>query len=498
MIRRGILFFTVLFGLLITASAQQSQGRLLVWVGQGVSAEMRTGSTPSQVAYLNADGTLETLVELDGSFIGAAPCGDTATSPDNQHFMFYVNAPGGSVDAATLYQITGDSAPVQVATTTARTCAGSGTLQYSPNSTRFGFIDYPGNLRTEYTLGTLQIFQVSNFENPVTESNVAAFHLVDNAAVWVNFFTNNQGEVNQAVITRLEGTARTEMMRLTPDVTCRFTSAQISPILEGQYAVVMGQRCQEVGGTQWQFYLINPTADLATLIVSDTAGGPFAPAASTNLLLPALNNAQVWFTVPDGLIPRTTRVLLSDLHPLTEAQTVVQEGAVMPLYTASDFTVNENAVPVFSADRRYWAMVVSSNRDTPSIAVIDRQNPSSPPVTIAADNRQDSIPFVGFSPDNSRLYYVTGASASRGGNVLYQANVTTGEKQVVSRGRYSTGVVTPNGVVLTAWDATARDPFTRLVSIAPDGTSTTLYEDYEAAADGNITRQMFVYPMAWR
>ena len=126
--------------------------------GQNLLVALTTSGSPRQLALMDRAGAVLPIMDIPEDATRVVPCGDKATSPDGRFFAFYV---GG--DAGTLYLMDGANSPVQVDDAEYLVCLGNGTFQFTPDSRRFGYIDFlPGVTREEYPDGVLKLFDAAS------------------------------------------------------------------------------------------------------------------------------------------------------------------------------------------------------------------------------------------------------------------------------------------------------------------------------------------------
>lgn len=477
-------------------------GKLLAWIGSGPSPKDKDPGTTGQVVYFDpggADGALETLLEVPAAATGVIPCGENATSPDGRYFALLVNIYEGGRDGGTVYQVTGAGQPVALGPAHALSCAGMGTLQYSPNSSRVAYIDYD-EPTGDYAAGTLRIFDTAAADELLSVANVGAFHIGDDGGELLQYYTGDQNRLDEiAVLTWTQANAPQEIATLFADPNCVYTGTTITPAA-GKIAMLVGQRC--TSGTRWQFYTVNRDGGELTLVASDAQSGGYFSNTRTAALLTGSSDQQVLWTTADGIARNTVGVLAGQMNTLTPdtLTTVIRRGAVMPRYAARELPLPDNAAPVFSLDRRWWALV---NIDgAAKVQVINLTAVDQPPVVAEATQGQ-SIPVLLFAPDGSAIYYVAGGVEGRD-NTLAKLTLPGGEVTRLSDGKFGPGAIARDGTLaLTVWQP-GTDPretlYQTLALINPaDGSSSrTLFTGISYADSGAVSDQQFVYPLTFR
>lgn len=493
--------------MLLTACSNNSpnDGHILVWVGAGPSAEQRTPSTTGQVAYLNSDGSLRTLLNLAANVAGVTKCGNQSTSPDGRYFTFFVSAPQAGADSGTLYQVNGTGEPQRILDIEGLSCAGNGGLRYTPNSQRFAFIDYePVSERAEFAVGTLRLFDAGNLREVVRFDNVTAFDPRDESLAYLSLFTNARGDADEAAVTLWTGSdTPDEITALYAEQNCRFTSGQIASVGENQLAAVMGQRCPTGDTrTRWQFYIIDLTTRSATLALTDYQAGGYSPYTRTNNLITANSGNTLLFTPADGLTRNTTAMIAVDMGNLSADNVIVRSGAVMPAWTPFRFALPTDAAPAFSLDGRWLAMVLSTGTSA-SIGLIDLNDPAKIPTQIPLPDGGDSVSYLEFSLDSAYLYYV--ARGVRGAdNSVFRVDMSTLDEARIQRGNFGGGVVAPHGlgaaVIQYRQSEGARVlNYVDLVYLKDDSSApVTLYKGLMTDANGTASGANFIFPLSWR
>lgn len=481
--------------------AQVETGKVLVWIGAGSSPEDKTAGSAGELVYLNTDGTREKLLDIPANAEGVFPCGDDATSPDGRRFAFFVNTPAGGQDRGTLYQITDAGQPIEVAAAHAMSCLGNGTFQYSPDTTRFAYIDYqelPGN--GEYAFGTLRLFQTASRTEITSFPNVGGFHLSDTTLELLQYYTSNQNVVDEIGVVIHENNISTEIATLFADADCRFSSAQLTPA-NSQLVVFVGHRCSG-SGTAWRLYTVSRDGTNLTQALSNTLGSPFANNARTNTLIPATNGESLIFTTPDGLSSNTVSVNAVSLTSLSleGVTTLIGRGAVMPRYNARTFNLPESAFPRYSDNRRWWATAVA-NGSRPSVNIIDLNNPTAAPIATATSNNVLSLIF---QPETSELFFVAGEYEGYA-NTLGKITPESSEIATIATGAYGAGVMSPDGTALALmmWQEgtdsrSSRYQTLALVNPADGSVTTTLFEGIVYNESNELRARRFAYPLAFQ
>jgi hypothetical protein len=466
---------------------------ILVWHAPG----SLTADMPQQAGAVGfiRDGDLIPLLDTPAARQVKA-CGDEATSPDGALFAFYVGGSSGQ-----LYLMRDRAQPVVIGSAGLLSCLGGGTLRYAPDSQRLAYLDYGSTPTTgEYITGTLRVIDTSAPGEVYRHENIAAFDLSSDGAVFLRFFTNSRGQVDEAVLGWWDTSAEREVAILRPDRDCRYTSASLRLVTADNALLVLGQRCPGQG-TAWQLYQAGLDDGRVALVDSGPQPGAFAAYTRTNMLLVSPDGRAAYFTIPDGVVAHTAGLMRADLE--TRATSVIAERQlIMPTLTRS---ANANTFPRLSPDSRWLAAVVTTPNDDNSLTVLDLNNPQTA-YRYSTERRGDAITGLAFSPDSSRLYFTAGRVA--GGRdtetALFVLDLTSGQTTRLRRGAYVPGLVlSPDAGAVGALEYTRLEnpnqpPYQSLVSLAAaDGESSLIYAG-ATLVDGRVTGQRFAYPLSWR
>lgn len=480
-------------------------GKLLVWTGAGVAPNSKTAGQPGQLLYVSTDGVTEPLLDIPAEALSVFPCSESATSPDGKHFVFMVNTPGGGRDGGTLYKITDTGKPVELGSVHALSCTGHGTFQYAPDSKRLAYIDYnEPNSNAEYVNGTLRIFNTESSQAGATIENISAFHLGNSAVAMLQFYTSTQNQVDEIAVLMHENNSTAEIATLFASPGCRFNGASITPA-GGKLAILVGHRCPNAG-TDWQIYTLNRDGGELTLMMTADQTGGYFPNTRTATLLASPNDQRLVFTSADGLARESVSVFSAALNNLAVDQltTLVSSGGLMPTYAARTFPLPANARPVFSPDRRWWAVVTSDTRTPPAVSVIDL-NTAQSPVTAAADARNNTISTLLFAADNSGVFFVTGGRDGAE-NTLRRLTLADGTVTTLATDTFGTGgSIAPDGssLALNIWRKATDQratPYQDLTLVNPaDGSVIkTLLVGITYNEDGSVKGRTFAMPLTYR
>lgn len=482
------------------AAAIGGNERLLVWVGVGAAPGQHSASEPGQVALIDSDGAVTTVLDVPQQATRVIGCGDEATSPDGSKLAFFI----GVVDRGTLYLMDGTDAPQEVAQINSLGCTGGGTFQWSPNSARFAFISYEANAASsEFPDGFLYIYDANGLSQVGSAENVVAFDINNDNVAYLQFFTNNRSEADEAaVVLWANGNAR-EIATLRPEENCRFSSGSIGMAPSGQLIAVMGHRCRGVDGTRWQFYSIDPDSRSANKVLEDSTGGAFAPTARSNNVWFSTDGTTAYFTIPDGIALNSVALWAVNLESGNfETTTIVNRGMVVAKYDNFPYAWNDNATPLLSPDGRWLAFAVANPGSTTTLNVLDLNAPDVAPITISAGSSGDNISWMSFTHDSERLLFVSGGNGSAD-NSLSALDLESGGDFRVSRGKFGRAAVSPDGdeVMIMDWkrvEDERQPPYLTLAVIGIDDSATTVLFEGADIVDGKVENQTFAYPLAWR
>lgn len=452
-------------------------------------------STTNSAANSAATSALTPILELPASVRRVSACGSEATAPDQRSFAFFSGNETGD-----LYLMRGTDTPVLLDQVEALSCLGYGAFQFSPNSQRFGYIDYAGSVSlNDYAIGTLKLYDTATASLTAQFDNVATFDLADEGAIFVSFYTNSRREADEAAITTWDGSASREAATLIPiGDRCRFTSASLAQANDGSVALVMGQRCATGNtGTQWQFYTFNPQANSVTLLSSDYQPGAFMPYTRNNSVFFSPDSAFAYFTVPDGVTASTVAVAAVNMADGTISVPLSRQ-TVFPSTTSS-----VHALPQFSPDGRWLAAVVTSPNNDNQLVALDLTDPSVPPIAISAGSRGDVISAFTFTPDSARIVYVAGGTGG-GENTLLMLDLALGTERRIARGHFGSEItISPDGtsVELLDWkrvEAPREPTYADLVRVNLNDSSVTTLHTGADVVEGRVTNRRTAHPLAWR
>ncbi|MDX2162119.1 MAG: hypothetical protein SF162_12395 [bacterium] len=474
----------------LPALAPPAQDATATTVADGVLSVIET-TAGKQVALLGLDGTSLPLIDGIGQNDRASLCGDSAQSPDGALTAIYT----GGQESGLLHLMRGTAMPTTIGEIEYLTCVMNG-LRYSPDGSRLAYLAYPeGASRQEFAEGRLNLMDTATLEIAWSAEDVVAFDVQADEVLYVSFFTDSRGEVDEAAVVRYDNSSEREIATLIPTAEdCRFTSASIARVPNRvQIVLVMGQKCPNENQQTWQFYTIGEDGS-TTLASSDSQPGDFVAFARNNNVIPSPDGETVYFTVPDGITANTVAVAAVNLNDMS-INVPVERQAVFPTFRGA-----ANAEPRFSADRRWLAFTLTSPQNENNLYALDLQDRANPPILISAGARNDTLGAFAFTPDSARIIYVAGAPDG-GDNSVFALDLSSGSESRVRRGNFGRSLaVSPTGdravvdevVTVEENNRTYSYRAVRVIDLATN-TETTLFEDTTSPADARVS----AYPLAW-
>lgn len=484
----GILMLAVLLSPAVIA--QSGSGQLLVWLEDGPSPTASSPSAAGQIGFLGSAGELTPLIDVPAQAGRVHSCG---TSADGVLQALFI---GG--DTGTIYLMNGANTPVVLADSVdAYACTGWDGLQFSPDGSRVAYLAYEADARqSEFGDGTLNVINTGDLSRQLRYEKVTSFDVNSNGVAFVSFFVNDRNEADEVGVFWWEGSGEREVVTLTPDEDCRFTSAAVGIAPDNNLLVVLGHRCK-AGDTRtsWQIYRVETATGSATMAASDFQPGQFAAYARTNSVIFSANG-DAYFTVPDGITANTVGIRKFSAADMSAAP-VIEQQAVMATFSGSP-----NAAPIVSPNGRWMSVVVTSPNNENTLNVIDLTN-AGIPFTYAPTSSDDAITAMSFSPDSSTLYIISGAGDARNGEYkLTSLNLNDGSTGNIKRGRFAPLLAVGGSTVALMEYQTLDDPqqppYVNLITINPSTNETLTLLEGATIADNKVTEQRFAAPIAFR
>lgn len=500
-----ILVFVLVTGIApmpMPTNAQESPIKILAWVGSGTAPDEHSNSEPGQIVYLTGDNQVEVLFDLPQGANRIIPCTEQATSSNSRHFAFYAGTEKGS-----LYLVNGADTPVEVDKgVSAMSCVGMGTFQYSPDSSRFGYIDYVTGIQSPYASGWLYVKNSETYQSvfttdtdaSVSDENVTAFDLSNEALAFVSLFS----DAEEAAIYYQANGFPDEVSTLFADDGCAFRNIQITIVNDNTLALVVGQRCTG-GNTEWALYTVNISARSTnrTLVTGDVIGSYYAVARS-NATIASPDGETLYFAYPDGIAQNSTHVQSVDLVNI-QAGDPLFNNALMPIFTNNIYARTANAMPVISPDSAWLAVVSRSPDNDVAINVIELDAPELPPIVISAPNRGETVSAMQFTPDSGALLFVIGAN-NADNNSLFSLDLMSAAESRVMRGRFGQQIiVSPDGkyAAVPGWrivNAPGQPNYLTLIAVNLETREPTTVFAGATVANDVVSDLRFVYPLSWR
>jgi len=504
--RRLILIFLLIAATACASVAQQqttspTSGALLVWIGEGTAPENRVANSLSRVAALLPNGTLTTLIEFDAQTIGVQRCSSQPFSSDGRRFAFFASQPAVGADRGTLYQMTDLGAPATIGVTHTLTCA-LDNFGYSPDGTRLAYIDFQSfDDAAENVTGTLRVVNTESLVEQGRFERAVAFTLSDSELIYLQFFPNADGLVDEIAISSWDGAVSREVSAITARASCRFTGGNVSPMGEGFIGVLVGERCRGGDGrTRWQLYLVDRAARSSTLLQSAPQEGGYFPASQTYNLYTSLDNSQALFSFADGITRDTASISRIELQAPEDIMPVIERAASMRRYVPLRLSLPDVAPAARSWDDRYWAVGVNPPGSA-ELAVMDL-GAIDAPIRIPVSRAGDAVRAMAFSPDSSTLVYVAGGTGGADTS-LYHLDLELGVESRIARGQYAPAIAVrgDKAAALIQYRTTSEAvprPYTDLVLVEADGAQRDLLGGVVLDEQGFLKGFQFAVPLAWR
>ena len=323
----------------------------------------------------------------------------------------------------------------------------------------------------------------------------------DEGAGFISFYTNDRSEADEAAVFWWNGNAEREVATLRPDENCRYTSASLSILPDGNLMAMLGHRCL-TGDTRtsWQLYTVDVADRSASLAASEFQAGQFASFARTNNVMILPDGETAVFTVPDGITANTVGLMGVNLEDFSTFE-IIERQAVFP-----NLAGTTNAAPLLSPDGNWLALVVTTPNNDNTLNVFDLTAPDTPPISISAGSTNDVISDMAFSADSEQLIFIAGSpdTGRNADNSLIALDLSSGNDFRIKRGRFAKGItVSPDGSAVVAMDFEVvederQPPFLNLVSIDIETSETVLLFQGADIVEGEVTNQRFAMPISWR
>lgn len=478
--------------------------KVLAWVAPGAAPGRQSASNPGQVVFFTPDGETETVLQLPNGTTRVTQCGPESTSPDGSQFAFIATVTAGGVETGTIYMMRGVELQLHTVATGVNpvSCYGSAPFRFAPDGSRYAYVNWAADANNATSpRGRLLVFNSADHTQAGSFSDVANYTLTSSGAAFVSFFNNDRQEATEVGISVWDGSNDREVASLRADENCYYTSASVAEVAGGELAVVLGYRCSRGDTTtRWQLHVVDPANRTSQLELTEPAAGRYFGFSDTNSIYASVDGSAVFFTVPDGLSNQSVSVLATSIDNIAPT-TVVQNYGLMSAVSDLPYDAN-NATAQLSPDNRFLAIVRNTPDNDATLLVVDLADPSTPPTTIDAGDRGDTVASMIFSADSSRLYFVAGADEG-GNNSLFVLDLATGSESRVDRGRYAQMAVAPDGSLIAVMDWVVfndnEPPYLTFKFLDPaSGSETVVFVGGEVNAEGKLINPAFAYPLAWR
>lgn len=480
--------------------------RIFAWVAPAQRPGRQGASAAGELVFFLPDGTTQTVLDLPDGTTRVTACGPNGESPDGSVFAFVVTVTAGGDEKGTIYLMRGISPELVTVATDINpaSCVGSAPFQFSPDGSRFAFIEWPiGATTMTSPFGILRIFNTADASQVASFENVTEFDITNTGVNMVNFYPNDDSEATEVAVTTWDGTVDIEVSSFVAEEEndCYFTSASISEVSAGLMSI-MGYRCNRGGNTntQSQLYLIDPANRTAQLEVSQNSDGRYFVFSDTNAIYPSPDGSNIFFAVPDGINNQSVKLYSTSVSSISPTEILGRSGLV-PAVSDLPYDAN-NATALLSPDGRYLAIVVNTPNNDATLNVYDLSDASLPPISLDAGDSGDTIASMVFNTTSDRLFYVAGTDQG-GNNSLFALDLTTGAESRIRRGRYAQMVLSPDGSTLAVMNWVEFDPeedryLTLEVIDVASTVPTAIYVGGEVDAEGKLANASFAYPLSWR
>ncbi|MFC1960033.1 TolB family protein [Chloroflexota bacterium] len=415
------------------------------------------------------------------------PCGPDAVMADGSAMMAYIGREVGGPERGGLYRVGLQEGGelTRLADVHALACIGRGMATFSPNGSRWAYLDYPADVtRTSvFAYGDLHVLSVPDGALLDSAEDIVAFDLRDDGAYVVEFFTDGQGKADEAAVFWWTGEGVREWAAFEPAEDCQWTSAAVAATPAGDtVAVSLGETCENIG-SQWRLFSVTQDG-VTTEHVNMPAGGRYLPHVTDNQLYYLPDGQHVLATVPDGS-GRTVNLVLAALAENTV--TLVSENVMVDALPGGR-SYNMQLSP----DGKLLAFVSKTPNNENAIHRLSLDG-SYEPLTLSAGARNDEVSSFAFRPDNG-LVYIAGGVDGRD-NSMMLLPVTATEPQRLTRGEFlRDNLVVTDDVALAlnfiAPDDDYKDPAADLLRVSNEGMTAVVVDGRQSVA--------VAHPLWWR
>jgi len=318
-------------------------------------------------------------------------------------------------------------------------CSLTGGIQVSPNQSRLGVVQYgPDAAGKTFLLGKLSIRDLGAAKEVAKFDSVTAYQLQDDGVLYLQFFTNDKGEANQADLMWWDGSKSRPVQREIASLQdCQFTSGRVLHLGDKAYSL-FGEKCKNKG-TSWRLMRTDFAGGNSTNIASGQAGGDYFTKTGTNGIWALPDGSALLIAVPHGLSQEVgvlLRVNLSDNSVSTVIGSVVLD--LHPQNPPRRF--------VFSPAGDRLAVVTRDGNGGEALYVLNLANlgNASDLTPLAGGKRSDRVGALAWTADGGRLYYVISGDLN---GLYYQTFSGASERNLVVRGMFQGLAITENGAM---------------------------------------------------
>lgn len=508
--KRHLLTLCLLAVLLVGGSAFLLRGkpvkaiteidRILVWHAPAEAPGSQAADRVGQLAFINHTGEIQPLADVLQQSSKVVACGPDAVSPDGRRYALFQGVDNGRV--ASLYMMTDNDVPVLVDDTfSSLACVGGdGLFRYSPDNSKIGYVDYEFKANVDFGDGYLRIRAIDEgFTEQYSLRNVVTFDFIDNDRVgFVQFFTNQFNEADEVAITVWDGNTEREIVSYLAEERCRYTGSRMAAGPDDNLYVSLLKNCGQ--GADLELIRIDlDSASAESLFTVDPPGG-FYPFSQTNNIFFSPDGDTLFYTLPDGVRNNSVSLVAYDLASGTSS-TVIERQVEMPNQGGTFMPPAQ-----ISADGRWFVSVVTApNLRNNSIYAVDLNDPATPPVVMPAGNDEDTVLFLGISPNSKFIVFVAGGDKGRD-NSLFHYELGSGATSAdrVKRGVFSPwAVISPGGTEVAILEYQIQEEgirgvdYLNLVNIDLEGGATTTLFEGGTVENNQVINVQFAAPLRW-
>ncbi|MCL4878691.1 MAG: hypothetical protein KJ064_18670 [Anaerolineae bacterium] len=470
--------------------------QLLVWTAPAVLPDTQAANATGDVALVDSAGNVVPVVKVPDGANRVIACGANALSPDGRHFAFFMGV--DSNQGGEIFLMTDGGTPTPIDKVQYLACqGGNGRFNFSPDSSRYAYIAYESDARqSEFADGTLRVGSTSDYSVAFEERNVTSFDITDEGVGYLQFFTNEKREADEAAIAFWDGSSAREITAFNVAEGCRYTSGYIKVGPNGHLWVVIRELCRD--RNEWQLYDVNPEDRSVLVVLKEEPRGASVSYAETNNIIFSPDGETMFYTLPDGVGANSVTLYAAPASDFAAKKVVINGKARFRTYGGS-----VNANPVISPDKNWLAVVSDDGNSNYKLHIVNLANPDAAPLEVEAGSRGDSITFVQFTADSSRLIYTAGG-VNGADNSLFAMELSSGSAFRIQRGNFTGwAAVSPAGdeVAILDYQIQAegiRGPdFVNLEVINVDSGETTTLLTGGEVIDGEVKNTKFFAPFLW-